>query len=290
MGVTMENVYQRIAANIGEMSKSHVRIATYIVENQTTAPFLTVGKLAKMAGVGDATVVRFATALGYSGYAEMQQYMQSSVQQQLTTTERLKITEEVYDRESSGVYEVFQDDISNIQATMEKLDEQAFHQAVESLLKARKIFIIANRSAASLGVFLNYYLGIILQNTELIRSVEDSSEKLYDLGEEDVVLGISFSRYTKSTIQMFTYAKEENAQTIAITDNLLSPLVPHADIPLAASSQMPSFIDSFVAPLSLINALITFVGKEKQTDIHERLDVLEGIWDHFDVFEKRKNQ
>lgn len=281
----MENVYQQIAGKMSGMSKSHVRIATYILENQTTAPFLTVGKLAKMAGVGDATVVRFATTLGYSGYAEMQQFMQSSVQKQLTTTERLKMSEEVYDKKSSGVYEVFQDDISNIQATMEKMDEQAFHQAVDSLVRARKVYIIANRSATSLGVFLHYYLNIILKNSELLQSVEASAEKLSDLEEEDVVIGISFSRYTKSTIQMFSYAREKKAATIAITDNLLSPLVPHADIPLAASSQMPSLIDSFVAPLSLINALITFVGKEKQVDIHERLDVLEGIWDHFGVFD-----
>ncbi|SEA98880.1 DNA-binding transcriptional regulator, MurR/RpiR family, contains HTH and SIS domains [Thalassobacillus cyri] len=284
----MENVYQQIAGKMSGLSKSHVRIATYILENQTTAPFLTVGKLAKMAGVGDATVVRFATSLGYSGYAEMQQFMQSSVQKQLTTAERLKMSEEVYDKEASGVYEVFQDDISNIQATMEKMDEQAFHQAVDSLVRARKVYIIANRSASSLGVFLHYYLNIILKNSELLQSVEASAEKLSDLEEEDVVIGISFSRYTKSTIQMFSYAKEKKAATIAITDNLLSPLVPHADIPLAASSQMPSLIDSFVAPLSLINALITFVGKEKQVDIHERLDVLEGIWDHFEVFDNRK--
>ncbi|WP_028782473.1 MurR/RpiR family transcriptional regulator [Thalassobacillus devorans] len=285
----MENVYQQIASKMSDLSKSHVRIATYILENQTTAPFLTVGKLAKMAGVGDATVVRFATTLGYSGYAEMQQFMQSSVQKQLTTAERLKISEEVYDKESSGVYEVFQDDISNIQATIEKMDEQAFHQAVDSLVQARKVYIIANRSATSLGVFLHYYLNIILKNSELLQSVEVSAEKLSELEEEDVVIGISFSRYTKSTIQMFSYANKKQATTIAITDNLLSPLVPHAIIPLAASSQMPSLIDSFVAPLSLINALITFVAKEKHVDVHERLDVLEGIWDHFGVFDNRSS-
>ncbi|SIR53167.1 transcriptional regulator, RpiR family [Peribacillus simplex] len=286
----MSNVYQNIAGQIGEMSKSHVKIATYILENQTTVPFFTVGKLAKMAGVSDATVVRFATSLGYTGYPEMQQYMQNSVKQQLTTTERLKMSQKVYNKESSGVYEVFQDDIANIKSTMEKLDEDAFHEAVKCLLQARRVYVIANRSATSLGVFLEYYLQIVLNNVELLQSLENSSEKLYNLGEKDVVIGVSFARYTKSTIQMFSFAKEKNATTIAITDNLLSPLIPHADIPLTASSQMPSFIDSFVAPLSLINALIMFVGKEKQEDIHDRLEVLEDIWSHFDVFQRKKMQ
>ncbi|MFJ8244742.1 MurR/RpiR family transcriptional regulator [Peribacillus asahii] len=284
----MSNVYQNIAGQIGEMSKSHVKIATYILENQTTVPFLTVGKLAKMAGVSDATVVRFATSLGYSGYPEMQQYMQSSVQQQLTTTDRLKMSQKVYNRENSGVYEVFQDDIANIKSTMEKLDEAEFYKAVECLLQARRVYVIANRSAISLGVFLQYYLQIILNNVEMLQSLEASSEKLYNLSEEDVVIGVSFSRYTKSTVQMFSFAKEKNAKTIAITDNLLSPLIPYADIPLTASSQMPSFIDSFVAPLSLINALIMFVGKEKPEDIQDRLETLEDIWSHFDVFQRGK--
>jgi len=284
----MSNIYHNISVKMSEMSKSHLRIATYMLENQTTAPFLTVDKLAKMSGVSNATVVRFAVSLGYSGYAEMQQYMQNSVQQQLTTTQRLRISEEVYSQESSGVKEFFKDDLSNIQSTMETLDEEAFHQAVASLLQARKVYVIANRSAASLGVFLKYYLGIILNNVEMLQTIEDSSEKLYDITDEDVVIGISFSRYTNSTIQMFSYAKEKNVTTIAITDHLLSPLVQSADISLIAASNVPSFIDSFVAPLSLINALITFVGKEKQDDIYERLNALEDIWDHFDVFQQKK--
>ncbi|WP_017798743.1 MurR/RpiR family transcriptional regulator [Oceanobacillus kimchii] len=286
----MTNVYQQIAGKIDEMSKSQVKIATYILENQSTVPFLTVNKLAKKAGVSDATVVRFATLLGYSGYPEMHKLLQNSVKEQLTTSERLKISQEVYNQEPMGVYEVFQDDMANIHTTMETLDEQAFHQAVESLVSARKIYIIANRSAAALGVFLQYYLEMILENVELLQSLEISSEKLHQLNKKDVVIGISFSRYTKSTVQMFSFAKKKDAKTIAITDNLLSPLVPYADIPLTASSQMPSLIDSFVAPLSLINALIMFVGKEKQEDIHSHLNVLEDIWQHFDIFQNGKMQ
>lgn len=283
----MSNVYQYIAENMPDMSKAQVKIARYILENPNAVPFFTVGKLAKMIGVSEATIVRFAAHLGYSGYSELQQHMQDSVQRQLTTPERLRMSEQVYDREK-GINEIFQDDIANIQSTMEKLDTAAFHKTVAMLLQARKVYIAANRSAGSLGVFLHYYLQIVLGNAELLQSVETSSERLYDIGEKDVVIGISFARYTKSTIQILSYAKERGATTIAITDNLLSPLIPHADVSLTASSQMPTFIDSFVAPLSLINALITFVGKEKTQDVQERLERLEETWDHFDIFQIKK--
>ncbi|WP_257350694.1 MurR/RpiR family transcriptional regulator [Pseudalkalibacillus decolorationis] len=282
----MSTVYRKIAENKVHMSKSQVKIATYILENPNTVPFLTVGKLAKMAGVSDATVVRFATFLGYSGYPELQQYMQDSVQQQLTIKERLNISKQVYEKEEKGVYEIFQDDIANIQSTMEKLDLNAFHKAVKHLLQAKRIFIVANRSAMSLGVFLHYYLHMILDNVEFIQSLEMTAERFYDVNKEDVVIGISFARYTKSTIEIFSYAKEKGATTIAITDHLLSPLISHADIPLPATSQIPTFIDSFVAPLSLINSLITFVGKEKQEDLNDRLEVLEDTWNRFDIFHK----
>ncbi|WP_078408865.1 MurR/RpiR family transcriptional regulator [Priestia abyssalis] len=278
-----KNVYQHIASSIGQMSKSHVRIAKYILENQNTVPFLTVEKLAKIIGVSDATIVRFATFLGYSGYVELQQYLQNSVQQQLTTSERLKLSDKVY-RKEAGVYDIFQNDIENIKLTMEKLDIDNFHKSIEHLLKARRVYIVAHRSAMSLAVFLQYYLNMILDHVELIHSVETLSEKWYGLDKEDVVIAISFARYTNSTIQMFSYAKERGATTIAITDNLLSPLIPHADLSLIAVSQMPSFIDSFVAPLGLINALIIFVGKEKKEDFYKRLDSLENIWGYFDVF------
>ncbi|MBM7649119.1 DNA-binding MurR/RpiR family transcriptional regulator [Bacillus ectoiniformans] len=280
------NVYRLIAGKMGGMSKSQEKIAKFILENQHTAPFLTVEKLSKQAEVSQATVVRFATFLGYSGYPELQQYMQSSVQQQLTTTERLKISKEMYDEKETGVYAIFQDDMDNLKSTMETLDMEAFHQAVDCLLKARKVYIIANRSALSLGVFLHYYLQMMLDEVELISSIETTAERLYNLGEEDAVIALSFARYTKSTIDIFAYAKEQKATAIAITDTLLSPLIPHADITLTASSRMPTFIDSFVAPLSVINALITYLGKEKEDNLKDRLDSLEDLWDRLDTFYK----
>ncbi|MFQ6386373.1 MurR/RpiR family transcriptional regulator [Priestia aryabhattai] len=282
----MENVYKHIAEQMPTMSKSNLRIAKYILENPNTVPFLTGDKLAKITGVSPATVVRFSTFLGYSGYPELQQYMQSSAQQQLTTTERLKISKEVYNDQDQGVYDIFLDDISNIRSTLDRLDIEVFKSAVESLIKAKRVYIVANRSATALGVFLQYYLQFLLEQVELIHSIENVSERIFDLNEDDVVIGISFARYTKSTLKVLSYAKEKEATTVAITDNLLSPLIPYADIPLTASSQMPTFIDSFVAPLSLINALIISVGKEKEENFQDKLESLEEIWDKFNIFYK----
>ncbi|MCP3032709.1 MurR/RpiR family transcriptional regulator [Halobacillus sp. A1] len=280
----MENVYHNIAGKTAKMSKSQLKIAKYMLENPNAVSFLTVGKLAKVTEVSEATIVRFATFLGYTGYTELQQEVQASLKHQLTTSERLKISKQVYDEKEKGVDEVFRDDMENIKATMEELDLDDFHKAVNYILNANKIYIIANRSAMSLGVFLQYYLSMILDNVELLHSVESASDSLYKVNKDDVTIGISFARYTKSTTDLFSYMKEKGGKTIAITDNLVSPLIPHADVPLKATSQMPTFIDSFVAPLSLINALITFVSREKQEDVHGRLEGLEDIWRHFDVF------
>ena len=278
------NVYQNIAEKIPHMSKSHKKLANYILENTNIVPFFKVATLAKKTGVSEATVVRFAAYLGYSGYPELQNLMQNAVQQQLTTTERLKMTSQVYEDQEQWVYDIFQDDMENMKSTMEKLKIEEFYAAVDLLLNAEKIYISANRSAASLGIFFQYYLNIILGNVELIRSVENLSEQLYDLTENDLVIGISFARYTNSTINTLAFAKEQGAKTLSITDSLLSPLIQHSDITLTASTQMPTFIDSFTAPLSLINALVVYIGKERMQEAEARLEKMEEAWDKFDVF------
>lgn len=278
------NVYQMIAEKMPMMSKSQKKLATYILENTNTVPFYTVATLSKRAGVSEASVVRFAVFLGFSGYRELQSEMQQSVQKQLTTRERIKISSQVYDDSDQGIYDIFKDDIANIRSTMENLDTKALLDAVDLLLKGKEIYISANRSSVSLGMFLEYYLDIILGNTHLLGPVEIKPEVLHRLNEKDVVVGISFARYSMSTVNMMSYAKELNATTIAITDNLRSPLIPHADVVLTASSQLPTFFDSYVAPLSLINTLITFVGQKRMDESEERLEKLEDIWDRFGTF------
>jgi len=283
------NVYQTISNRFPEMSKSQRKIATYILENTHSAPFLTVGKLAKMSDVSEATVVRFATFLGYSGYNELQQYMYDSVEKQLNTVERLQMSRDVYSEKEKGIYEVFEDDITNIRMTMENLKLKDFEKTASYLLEAENIYIVASRSAVSLASFLHYYLDIMFGNCELIQSNETAIERLYDLNEKDVVIGLSFARYTKATLDIVNHTKGKDVPIIAITDSLLSPITQLATISLVASSKMPSFLDSFVAPLSIINALVTYLGKQKSGQINNRLKELEQLWDNHDIFHQQRN-
>ncbi|MCM3716943.1 MurR/RpiR family transcriptional regulator [Fictibacillus phosphorivorans] len=278
------NVYKLIAEKKPAMSKAQEKLASYIINNPNTVPFYNVATLAKQAGVSEASVVRFAVFLGYSGYRELQTQMQNSVQRQLTTKDRLKMSSELYEDSSQTIYKVFEDDIANLKSTMENLDSKALVEAVNHLLTGKEIYISANRSAASIGLFMHYYLDLILENTILLGPVENKPEQLIRLSKKDVVVGISFARYTKSTVNMMSFAKERGATTIAITDNLLSPIVPYADVVLTASSQVPTFFDSFVAPLSLINTLLASVGKERMKDAEDRLEKMEEFWERFDTF------
>jgi len=282
------NVYKTISNCYSDMSKSQKKIATYILENTYSAPFLTVGKLAKMSDVSEATVVRFATFLGYEGYNEFQQYMYDSVEKQLNTVERLQMSRDIYDDKEKGIYEVFEDDMTNIQMTMENLNLKDFEKAASYFLKANNIYIVASRSAVSLGSFLHYYLDIMFGNSKLIHSSETAFEQLYDLKDNDLVVGLSFARYTKATLDIVTHVKKREVPIIAITDSLLSPITQLATISLIASSKMPSFLDSFVAPLSIINALITYLGKQQTEPINKRLKDLEQMWDEHSIFYQQR--
>lgn len=280
----MKDIYQFISEKVNEMSKSQRKIALYILSNTESVPFLNVSQLAKMVGVSEATVVRFATFLGFDGYPEMQRVMQEAVKKQLTTVERLKLSDDVYDKEDKAIFEMFQEDVQRIEAMAKQLDIKKFREAVDAIIQAKRIFIIANRSAVSLGTFLEFYFDLMFENAELIRNPHGISEKLFRLDENDVVIGLSFARYTKNTVEAVSFAKDRGSTVIAITDNMLSPLVPYANITLCARSDMPSFIDSFVAPLSLINALITAVGRKKRAEIEKHLEELEAVWERFSIF------
>jgi DNA-binding MurR/RpiR family transcriptional regulator len=280
----MNEVYRLIAEKLPEMSRAQRKIAKYVLNNPEAVPFFTVGKLAKMTGVSEATVVRFAMFLGFSGYPEWQRAMQESMKRQLTTVERLKISGEVYDSEDKAIFEMFQEDVERIKAMSAQMDMESFRQAVQYIIEAKRIFIIANRSAVSLGMFLEFYLDVLLENAELIRNPHGISEKLFRLNKDDVVIALSFARYTKSTIEASAFAKDRGAKIIAITDHLLSPLVPYGNVTLFAPTEMPSFIDSFVAPLSLINALITEVGRRTRSEVEKHLSDLEGTWKRFHIF------
>lgn len=282
--MTKEDVYKTIASLREEMSKSQRKIADYILKNPHSVPFITGAKLAKLTGVSESTVVRFATFLGYDGYNDLQQQLAISAEKQLNTVERLQMSRSLYSETEKTIYDVFNSDINNMKQTMKNLNIDDLENAANYILNAKNIFIVANRSAVSLGTFLQYYLDIIFGKSELIQTREQAFDRIYNVDERDVVIGISYARYTKSTLEVVSYAKERQAKIIALTDQLNSPITTYADVSLFASSKMPSFLDSFVAPLSLINTLITYIGTHKQINIDERLENFENIWDYYDIF------
>jgi DNA-binding MurR/RpiR family transcriptional regulator len=271
---------------MNEMSKSQKKIARYLIAHPDAAPFLTASKLAKTVSVGEATIVRFAVFLGYQGYPDMQRHLQEALKRQWTTVERLQMTSAEDEEEENVAKEVLHDDIANIQATMQQLDSEQFSRAVQAIIEAENIYIIAYRSAASIGSFLEFYLDLVLQNTELIRQADGISEHLLGITERDLVIGVGFTRYTKRTVEVMKYAQEKGAVTMCLTDHMLSPLVPFSSIRLTAASDINSFINSFTAPFSVVNALITAVTRTDQAKVKKRLGELEELWDSFDVFHK----
>ncbi|GGK35792.1 N-acetylmannosamine kinase [Caldalkalibacillus thermarum] len=279
------DIYERIMDKMDQMSKSQQKIAQFIINHPDSAPFLTASKMAQLSGVGEATVVRFAVFLGYQGYPDMQRHLQEALKRQWTTVERLQMTSAANrDKRKSVVHEILHDDIANLQATLQQIDKEEFDKGVKAIIEAENIYIIAYRSAVSLGTFLEFYLDLVLQNTELIVQADGISEHLLGITDKDLVIGMGFARYTKRTVEVMKYAKEKGAKTMCLTDHMLSPLMPYSDIRLTAASDINSFINSFVAPLSIINALITAVTRIEKEKVEKRLEELEDLWESFHVF------
>ncbi|UOE93232.1 MurR/RpiR family transcriptional regulator [Alkalihalobacillus sp. LMS39] len=279
-------VYQRMIAKQSKMSKSQKKIANYLTSHPETAPFLTASKLAKYSGVGEATVVRFAVFLQYRGYPDFQRHLQEALQRKWTSAEVFARTTDENDNPESALKEVLSDDIQNLKSTISQMDESVFQQIVKDIINAKRVYIIAYRSAASLGMFLQFYLDLVLQNTELVQQADGVSEHLLDISDEDVVIGFGFARYTKRTVEVLKYVKTRGAKTIVITDHMMSPLVQYGDNTLLASTEINSFIDSFAAPFSIVSAIITAVTRSEHEKVEKRLKQLEGLWGNFDVFQE----
>lgn len=276
-----------IHENMATFSKGQKRIANYILESYDKAAFMTASKLGKTVNVSESTVVRFASELGYDGYPSMQKSLQKMIRNRLTTVQRIEVS---YDRigDQDVLNSVLQSDIDKIRLTMEEVDHQSFDGAVDAIVKARKIYIIGVRSAASLATFLHFYFDLIFDNVVMIGATTASEvyEKLVKVGEEDVVIGISFPRYSSSTVRAMRFAQDRGATTIAITDSEASPLAPISAFTLKARSDMASFVDSLVAPLSLVNALLVAISRKKEEELAHTFHNLEQIWDEYGVYEK----
>lgn len=273
-----------IQIKFARLSKGQKLIAEYILKYYDKAAFMTAAKLGDAVGVSESTVVRFAIELGFSGYPKLQKSLQELIKNKLTTVQRLELSND-YISNGYTLKGVLKADMENIRATMEKIDYTTFEEVVHNIFEAKRIYIIGLRSSMALAEFLGFYLNLILQNVKIVgNGISDIFEQMINVGEGDLVIGIGFPRYATRTIDALGFAQDRGAKVVAITDSFLSPLDAKADYTLVAQSNMASFVDSLVAPLSVINALIVAVGMREKATISHIFNDLEKIWQDYNVY------
>ena len=268
-------------------SKGQRRIAAYITESYDKAAFLTASKLGKIVGVSESTVVRFAVELGYDGYPSMQKAMQEMVLNRLTSVQRIGITNDrIGDQDVLSM--VLQADADKLRKTNETVDRAAFQASVQAILKARRIYILGVRSVSMLANFLGYYLGYMFGNVHLVTTsgAGEMFEKLVGVTKDDAVIAFSFPRYSTATLKGVQYCRSVGATVIGITNSHLSPLGQYSDHVLVAKSDMVSLVDSLVAPLSVVNALVVALAADREQELGKTFDTLERVWEEYHVYEK----
>lgn len=282
-----KDILTTIQAEMSTFSKGQKLIGTYILKFYDKAAFMTASKLGKTVNVSESTVVRFAAELGYDGYPAMQKALQEMIRNKLTAVQRIEVSNDRIGNHDI-LSMVMHADAENIQATLEEVNRRDFDCSVSSILSARKIYILGVRSASTLAGFLGFYFNMMMENVVVAHTNSSSElfEQILRIGGGDVIIGISFPRYSKRTVKAMRYAKDRGATVIAITDSKASPLAELADHSLMARSDMASFVDSLVAPLSLVNALIVAVSRKKSEEISGTFSKLEKIWDEYEVYEK----
>lgn len=279
-----KDLMRLIQIKFSKLSKGQKLIAEYILKNYDKAAFMTAAKLGVSVGVSESTVVRFANELGFSGYPKLQKALQELIKNKLTTVQRLELSNG-FISDGDALKGVLKADMENIRATLEKINNNTFEQVLNSIFNSRKIYIIGLRSSTAIAEFLGFYLNIILQNVRMVSyGISDIFEQMINVGEGDLVIGIGFPRYATKTIDALDFAKNRGADVVAITDSLLSPLATKADYTLIAQSNMASFVDSLVAPLSVVNALIIAVGMREKENIAKTFNNLEDIWKDYNVY------
>ncbi len=282
------DISELIREKMPGFSKGQRRIAEAILKDYDKTAYMTAAKLGETANVSESTVVRFANELGFSGYPEFQHAVQELVRTKLTPNQRIEVSSA---RIGSGdlLAKVMSAEIDRIRYTMERLDRDAFNRAVDAIAAAKRIYIIGVRSSSTLANFLHFNLAMICDNVRLIQPTSSSEmfEQILDIDKGDVMIAISFPRYSTKIAKAVKYAKASGAELIAITDSQLSPIADGADYFLSAQTDMVSFVDSLIAPLSLINALLAAVANKNPEEVKQRFDKLEHIWDDYDVYAKR---
>lgn len=277
----------RLEERYPRFSKGQKRLADYVQENYDKAAFLTAAKLGEAVGVSESTVVRFASQLGYKGYPEFQKALEELVRTKLNSIQRMEVA---YGRIARGeiLQTVLQSDIEKIKQTLECADKKAFEQAVDTILEARKIYVIGIRSCAPLANFLTFYLNLVRGDVISVHtnSASEIFEQLIRINEEDVIIGISFPRYSVRTLKALEFASNRKAKVITLTDSVHSPMTIYSSCNLIAKSDMASIVDSLVAPLSVINALVVALCMKKQDEVIQTLERLEDIWDEYQVYSR----
>ena len=287
----MNDLITKIQSELPSFSKGQKQIARFILEHYDKAAFMTASRLGVTVGVSESTVVRFATELGYDGYPHLQRALQEMIRNKLTAVQRMEVTNDRMGNRDV-LRAVLNSDIEKIRLTLDELDQETFNTVVEEILNAKHIYILGVRSSYALSSFIGFYFNLMFDNVRLVHttSASEAFEQILRVGEGDVVLGISFPRYSRRTLQALEYARDSGATVIALTDSRLSPLSQTAHYTLIAKSDMASFVDSLVAPLSVINALIVALGMRKQQEVSDIFNKLETIWDEYQVYEKLDNE
>jgi len=284
MSSTNNDLLNRIETNYLGLSKGQKRIADYILENYDKVAFMTASALGDVVGVSESTVVRFANALNYEGYPQLQKALQESIKTKLTTVQRFELSKD-QDIGENYLKQIMASDMENIRKTIDNVDEAMIQKIVDVIHSSRKVYILGLRSSSVLANYLGFYLNFILDSVSIVPSgANDLFDQLLNITEDDVLITFSFPRYSKTTYEVVDFAKAQGAKLIGITDSKSSPLVPLADYYLTAKYNMNTFIDSLVAPMSLVNALIIAVSIREKDKVKKTFSKLEGIWDEYKIY------
>lgn len=283
----IDYLLERVQKSYSTLSKGQKLIADYISNHYDKAAYMTAAKLGETVGVSESTVVRFAAEIGCDGYPELQKAMQEMIRDKLTSVQRIGVASNRIDS-NDVLSSVLNQDVKLIKRTLEETSAESFNAAVKSIVNARKIYIFAVKSSFALARFLGYYFELIFENVKIIETTSKTQmyEQLFRIDKQDVMIGISFPRYSSSTVEAMRFASERGATVIALTDSKASPVTAVSDCVLLARSGMASIVDSLVAPLSLINALIVATVAQKQEEVTQTFKKLESIWDQYDLYIK----
>jgi len=281
------DILASIHNQMSSFSKGQKRIASYIEASYDKAAFMTASKLGKMVNVSESTVVRFAVELGFDGYPSMQKALQEMVRNKLTSVQRIEVTNDRIGNQDV-VSKVLQADMECIRRTSETLDRAALNRAVDAIIRAKHIYIVGVRSSEAVAMYMNFYFRTIFDNVRMIspNATSEMMEQMHHVSNQDVVIGISLPRYSTRTTKMMEFAKDRGAQIIVITDSMDAPAARSADYTLITMSDMVSVVDTLVAPMSLVNALIVSISRKKEQEVSKTFENLEKMWQEYEVYER----